>query len=137
MRMVGFDTSVDIHRPVGQVFTYVANGEHGSAWNSAVQEVAPLTTVPAQKGSRYRMIRDLPIGRVENVYEIIEFVPDQVLTIQIVSGPNPFIYRYHFSEKGGVTTIALHGEVAPEGLHEVLGARGRLIPEAMLARLVK
>jgi hypothetical protein len=135
--MITFDVSISIHKPVRQVFDYVANGEHGSAWNSAVREVSALTPGPVQKGSRYRMVRDLPGGRVENVYEVIEYLPNHSLSIRIISGPTPFTYRYVFSEGESITRIDLHAEIDTEGLYDLLGARARLMPRVILTRLVK
>jgi uncharacterized protein YndB with AHSA1/START domain len=135
--MITFDVSVPILKPVQEVFTYVAHAEHGSAWNSAVREVVALGSGPVRVGSRYRTTRDLPGGVVENVYEVIEIVPNQVLSIRIVSGPTPFTYRYHFSEQAGVTTVDLHAEVDSEGIFDLLGAKARLLPGIVLTRLMK
>jgi hypothetical protein len=129
--------SIQIPKPVQQVFTYVARGEYGSSWNSAVREVVALGSGPVQLGFRYRMIRDLPGGSVENVYEVIEFVPDRMLSIRIISGPTPFTYRYRFSEQAGVTTVDLHAEVDSEGVYELLGAKARLLPGRVLTLLIK
>src|SRR5512136_775034 len=94
--MITFEASILIRRPVKDVFEFVADGLNGSKWNSAVVEVMRISEGSIGIGTRYWMTRELPSGRVENTFEIIEYEPDKKLTVKITSGPTPFVYHYRF-----------------------------------------
>ena len=135
--MIKFEVTITIHRPLEDVFRFVAQGENGSKWNSAVKEVKQISEGPIGVGTRYWMLRELPSGKVENTYEIIEFEPNKKLSIKIVSGPTPFFYRYTFEPSGQSTQLSLDAEVDKEGLVEVLGTKARIAPEFLLTRFFR
>ena len=56
-------TSVNIERPVEEVFAYVSDPRNLPAWNSAVQAVRPTSPATNGVGSTYSMKRQLPTGR--------------------------------------------------------------------------
>lgn len=120
--MVRIETSTRINRPIAEVFAYVADGRNAARWNSAVTSVEKLSDGDQGVGATYFMIRDLPGRRVENQYEVTEYVPNERYTIRTVSGPTPFTYHYHFApvDGGTATQLALDAE-ADLGLANVLG----------------
>ena len=114
--MITFSTEVEISRPLEDVFNYVSRGENNSYWNTAVKQVEKVNGCDAPPKCRYKMTRELPNGEVENVYEVVEYEPNRVLTIQTVSGPDPFTYKYTFDTVNGKTHIKLDGAVKEEVL---------------------
>ena len=128
--MIAFSTDVEISRPLEEVFSYVSRGENNSYWNTFVKQVEKVDGCEAPPKCRYRMTRELPTGEIVNVYEVIEYEPNRVLTIQTVSGPDPFTYRYTFDTVNGKTHIKLDGEIEEEGLPSEL-------PSFIASRVVK
>jgi uncharacterized protein YndB with AHSA1/START domain len=108
--MFAFEEDVVIRRPQNKVFEFIADGEKANQWNSAVKHVEKLSDGPIELGTRFRMLRELPWGKVENEYEIIEYVPSSKITIKTTSGPTPFVYKYALSPIEGGTRLALEGE---------------------------
>ncbi len=51
--MIKFEVTIIIHRPLEDVFRFVAQGENGSKWNSAVKEVKQISEGPVGVGTRY------------------------------------------------------------------------------------
>lgn len=135
--MLRFNVNIVIEKPVEEVFGFVAMGENGSLWNSAVREVKKISEGPVNVGTKYAMIRQLPGGSVENVYEVVEYDENKKLSIKIISGPTPFLYRYSFKPAGNATELSLEAEAEKEGLVEVLGTKARIAPEFVLAGFVK
>lgn len=135
--MLRFETEIRIQRPVREVFAYLSSGEHGPEWNSVIVRITPLSDGPVREGSRYRMVQDLPGGRVENVLEVIEHVKDQAFAVRTVSGPTPFTYRYRFTGKNGVTLLILQAEIDEEKLSGFLGMAGQVMPDWALSRLIE
>jgi uncharacterized protein YndB with AHSA1/START domain len=132
-----FNVDIVIEKPVEEVFRFVAKGENGSLWNSAVREVRKISEGPVNVGTKYSMIRQLPSGSVENTYEVVEYEENKKISITIISGPTPFLYRYSFKPVGNATELSLEAEVEKEGLVKVLGTKARIAPEFVLAGFVK
>jgi hypothetical protein len=128
--MITFSTEVEISRSLEEVFNYVSRGENNSYWNSAVRQVEKVDGCENPPKCRYKMTRELPTGEVVNVYEVVEYKPNRVLTIQTVSGPDPFTYKYTFGTVNGKTHIKLDGTLEEEGLPSEL-------PSFLASRVVK
>jgi uncharacterized protein YndB with AHSA1/START domain len=122
--VIRFETSVQIARPVEEVFAYVSEPENFSRWNSAVRTVR-RTMGEGEVGSTFTMVRDLPGGRAENELEITVLDRPATFAIRTVSGPTPFVYRYAFSDGAGVTLLALDAQVELSGIGELLGPLAR------------
>ncbi len=112
---IGFQTSIRIGRPPADVFAAVGDPTTYARWNSAVRSVEPLGD------DRYRMVRDLPSGPAENVLEVLEARPFELVVVEASDGPTPFTYRYDLSENGTGTELALDAQVELGGAAELLG----------------
>lgn len=135
--MITFEVSVVIEKPLEQVFGFVAAGENGPKWNSAVKSVRKISEGPVNVGTKYSIIRQLPSGSAENTYEVVEYEENKKLSIKIISGPTPFLYRYSFTPSNKGTELSLKAEAEKEGLIEVLGTKARVAPEFVLRGFVK
>jgi hypothetical protein len=114
--MIEFEVSIPIDCTIDNVFSFVSCGENLSKWNSAVKHVTKLTEGPAMTGARYKMIRNLPNGRSENILEISKFQPNEELTIRTETGPTPFVYHYSFQPEKDSTRVSLKTEIEEDGL---------------------
>lgn len=114
--MIEFSVEIWIARPKSEVFEFVTTARNNPRWNSAVEHIEPVSECDSELGCRYKMIRKLPGGRVENVYEVTELTAGKSFTIKTLSGPTPFTYNYRFRAKDGGTEVILHGKLDPEGL---------------------
>ena len=83
--MITFEVSVVIEKPLEQVFGFVAAGENGPKWNSAVKSVRKISEGPVNVGTKYAMMRQLPSGSAENTYEVVEYEENKKLSIKIIS----------------------------------------------------
>src|SRR3990170_9132769 len=92
--MITFETEVSIRRSSEAVFRFVADGQNAPLWNSAVRAVSKITDGDVAVGTRYHMVRELPMGRVENTYQVVEHDPHETYSIMTLTGPTPFRYRY-------------------------------------------
>jgi hypothetical protein len=85
-------------------------------WYEAVQEVRPLGSQVNRLGARFEITRNLPGGRFQNEVAVSEYEPDELFTVESVSGPTPFRYRYRLEPNGGATRLRLDGEITGAGL---------------------
>jgi uncharacterized protein YndB with AHSA1/START domain len=104
--------SVIIHRPAGDIFTYLTDGEHLADWSSIVIAVRTTPSGPIQGGSRLR-ITTWFLGRwMETTYEVIECQPASHLTFKGTTGIDPCVFSFQFDATEG-------GTHRPAGGHHV------------------
>ena len=113
-----FATSVQIARPIEDVFAYLADPANFAHWNSAVRAVRPSPDRPRS----YTMERVLPRGPVRNGLEVFARERPSEFGIRTTSGPTPFSYRYRLSEAAGETVVRLDAEVEIDGAPALLGS---------------
>ncbi len=76
--MLRFTNTITIQRPATEVFAFLVDFTHMPLWNYYVQRVTQETPGPAGIGTVYHQTRKTD----EQRYHIIEYVPEQVVTIQ-------------------------------------------------------
>jgi uncharacterized membrane protein len=117
-----FQTTVDIARPAEDVFDVLSDTTNAPLWYEAAVSAVKITPGPIRNGTRYRLVRSLPGGIVENDVEIEDYEPSTHVTLASVSGPTPFRYRYRLEPKGDTTRVTLTGEITSDGLPGFPGA---------------
>jgi uncharacterized protein YndB with AHSA1/START domain len=123
--VISFETSVQIERPIDEVFAYVSDPENFPRWNSAVRTVRKTSSGDEPVGSTYAMTRVLPTGRAENELEIAVYERPREFGIRTLSGPTPFVYRYTLSPRHGGTFVELDAEVELSGAPALVGPLAR------------
>lgn len=116
-----FQVAVDIGRPPAEVFAIVAEPCDMPRWYDAVDEVATTTSGPSGIGARYVVSRSLPGGQARNTVEITEHRPDRRVTLESLSGPTPFRYRYTLEPTSQGTRLTLEGHINGAGLPGPIG----------------
>jgi uncharacterized protein YndB with AHSA1/START domain len=102
--MISFGFSVDVARPVGDVFAFVTDPERLPEWQGSAG-VERLTPGPIGSGSRLREVRTLLGRRVESITEVTAYEPDRSFAVRIVSGPAPVDDRWTFEAIPGGTRV--------------------------------
>ena len=119
-RVITFQTSVRVERPIDEVFAFVSNPLMFPRWNSAVQTVHGTSRETGGPGSTYSMQRQLPAGQVENELEVLSRGHPTKFGIRTSSGPTPFLYNYRFVPDGADTVVHLDATVELRGVTAVL-----------------
>jgi uncharacterized membrane protein len=126
------EQSVFIHRPAGDIFTYLTESEHLLDWSSAVIAVRTEPCGPIQGGSRLRVTARF-LGRwMETAYEVIECQPHSHLTFKGTTGIDPRVFSFQFDATGAGTIVSLEVMLS---LHLQAGVLG--LSEAVLETIVK
>jgi uncharacterized protein YndB with AHSA1/START domain len=116
-----FQITVDIGRLPAEVFAIVAQPPTMPRWYEAVDDVTEATDGPSGLGARYDVVRSLPGGPVHNEVELTEHQPDRRVTLESVSGPTPFRYRYTLEPTAEGTRLTLDGDISSAGLPGPMG----------------
>jgi uncharacterized protein YndB with AHSA1/START domain len=121
-----FKIEIDIDRDAPKVFAALSDVRTMPVWYEAVREVVALTPDREGQGAKYEIRRHLPGGPVRNEVVVAEYSPNRLFTIESLSGPTPFRYRYTLEPVGDKTRLHLDGEITGEGLPGPLGHIGPL-----------
>ena len=120
--------SLVIHRPVADVFAFVADPDNLPQWQSGLLEVEKLSG-DGGLGSRHREVRSMLGRRIEQVLEVTALTPDERLDFEVVEGPLHLSVEHTFEPVGESTRITVVGH----------GDAGRLFSLAgpLVARAVR
>ena len=70
--MIDQETTVEIARPVEEVFDYVADQTHAPQWQAGLHEVRRLTVGPVGVGSEHEFVRTFAGRRVASRNRFVE-----------------------------------------------------------------
>lgn len=125
--MVRVETSVQINRPVAEVFNYMADPTKWPEWNSIVEESRPSET-PLRVGTKIQQ-RGKFLGRkIESTFEVLEYEPNKRL---VTKTDSPFLTKITstFESEGGGTRVVTVIEGEPGGFFK--------LGEPILVRIAK
>lgn len=137
--MINLDLNTLIDRPQKDVFTFVANPNNMSKWNSAVVGLEQVTPGPVGTGTKFKSIGEMMGRRIEGEMQITAYEPDTKCGFQINAGPMQVNITLSFKTVGTGTKINLNAQGNPGGLFKlaegVLAGRVKAMMEENLARL--
>jgi len=113
--------TVLISRPLGDVFSFVADARNRPRWDESVDSEELTSPEPIGVGSTVRT-RLTSMGRqYEYTWEIVEHEPPTQQTIESTSGPFPTTLAYQLSDQeGGGTRVEFSVTGRPSGLLRLL-----------------
>ncbi|WP_326567117.1 SRPBCC family protein [Amycolatopsis rhabdoformis] len=120
-----FELSLDVAAPPAEVFAFVADFTTTPQWYSAVHKVERVEGT-GEVGTRYKVHRNLPGGPALNEVAITSYTQGEEVTFTSLSGPTPFVYRYHTQSTKDGTRLTLEGTISAAGLKAPAGLLGPL-----------
>ena len=116
------EESVQIDRPLQEVFDYVANRENLPEWSNLILEVRKEVSHPLREGDRFTTVAKFLGRRFETPFEVIAHEPPRRHTDRSVGGPFPQEYTHTFEEtEGGGTRVTQVVEAEPGGFFRLVG----------------
>lgn len=106
-----FHLSLDINRPVPEVFAFLADFRNMPRWYEAVEQVTA-----SADGSHFHCVRSLPGGPAHNDVEMTSYRRDEEVTFASINGPTPFRYHYRLDALAAGTRLTLDGSISGQGL---------------------
>ena len=127
--MATLDFSIEINRPLEEVFAFVSNPENMPRWSSTGSEVTITSAGPIGVGTTYRSVVTFLGRRVEGEVEFTEYEPNRSYAQKTTSGPIPVESRVTFERVDGGTQVINHQVAEPGGLFK--------LAEPVLVRMIK
>lgn len=103
--MIKFDLSVNIYRPLQQVFAFVAAPENDFHWQYGTLTSARVSKGEMGIGTLFRVVGHFMGQRMESVYETTEFDPNKKYGFRSLSGLMDLYTLYTFEILKGITRI--------------------------------
>jgi uncharacterized protein YndB with AHSA1/START domain len=113
--MIRVDASVEIERPPGEVFAYLARIEHLRDWLPGIDVAERTSPEPVGPGTRFRLASATPAGRLELRGEVTELVPERLLAVRAGSSQAVVAGRCELVPQGAGTRLSVRTEVELKG----------------------
>ncbi len=118
--MARVEVSRLINRPVAEVFDYVANHpENITEWGVGWLEMERTSEGAMRPGATFRSVGKFLGKRIEQTYEVTEYVPNESVAAKSTSGPLATQWRYTFEPQDGATRVTGVAEFEPGGLFKL------------------
>ncbi|WNS75341.1 SRPBCC family protein [Bacillus sp. DTU_2020_1000418_1_SI_GHA_SEK_038] len=121
--MADFRSSVIIHKPISEVFHYMASMENVPELMPNVVKMEKLTEGPIGKGTRFKESRSVRGNTVNADIEMIQYIQDQAFTTRSNSNGLITEYAYAFHEIEEGTQVEMDAFVKTSGLRMKLTKR--------------
>jgi uncharacterized membrane protein len=84
--MVLVEVSVEISKPLDEVFSYVTNFAHAFAWRSTLMAITDTPQEAMRVGYTFREQSKLLDRVVSTIYEVVEWIPSRRFTYKSIVG---------------------------------------------------
>lgn len=111
--MIKFDLNVEIYRTLPEVFAFVVTPENDFHWQYGTLMSAQISNGAVGIGTRFRAVGHLMGRRMESVYEVTEFEPNQRYGFRSQSGSPSLYTLYTFNVSRGSTTLNVFAQLDP------------------------
>jgi hypothetical protein len=111
-RMISFDLSTHIYRPLTQVFSFVATPDNDFQWQYGTLASSQISKGEMGMGTLFRVTGNFLGQRIESTYEVTEFEPNKSYGFQSRSGPLDSHILYTFEVSKGSTRINISTRVS-------------------------
>jgi uncharacterized membrane protein len=129
------EESIEINRPLEEVFNYVSDVGNYPEWMAHALEVRKDTEGPPQQGDRFIVAIKSVGRRFETPYERTSYVPNRRYTDRATGGPVPNQrWACAFQEVSGGTRLTRAVDAEPGGLLKLLEPLQKRAAERQLRR---
>ena len=118
--MVRFELSVEIARPVHEVWQYLIEPENVPDWQASAVSSRQISDGQMGVGAHLQDERRFLGRHARSEVEVTEFEPERLFTLHGISGPVRFTVRHRLEDHDGHTHLEIEAEAEP-------GSVGRLM----------
>ena len=111
--MVRFELSMEIRRPIHEVWEYLIEPENVPEWQSSAVSSHRVSEGAMAVGTRLQDERRFLGRRATSEVEVTELEPERLFTLHGLSGPVRFTVRHRLSENAGGTQLDVEAEADP------------------------
>lgn len=117
--MIQVESSMQIDRPVEDVYAYVTKIENLPFWAGPVTEAKQTSDGPLGVGTTQVQLAQLLGRQVETTQEVTEYELNKKFSTKSTSGPLPLDIHYTFESLGGGTKILVEANLDAGGFFKL------------------
>lgn len=137
--MINLDLGTLVDKPIKEVFSFVADPNNMSKWNSAVVSLQQITPGAVGVGTKFKSVGEMMGRRIEGEMQVTIYEPDNRCGYQVNAGPMQVNLNMTFKTVGTGTKISLNAQGNPAGVFKIaepmMAGRVKSMMEENLARL--
>jgi carbon monoxide dehydrogenase subunit G len=118
--MVRFELSIEIARPVHEVWEYLIDPENVPEWQASAVSSHQISDGPMGVGTHLEDERRFLGRRGRSEVEVTEFEPERLFTLHGISGPVRFTVRHRLEPSDAGTQVEIEAEADPGGLGRLM-----------------
>ena len=118
--MVRFEFSVDIAKPVHQVWEYLIDPDNVPEWQASALSSHQITDGAMRVGTHLQDERRFLGRRARSEVEVTEFEPERLFTLHGISGPVRFTVRHRLEDRDGHTHLLVEAEADPGSISRLM-----------------
>ena len=115
--MISVEKSIQISKPIAEVFAYVTNYDHVTKWQGGVEAVEPEGDNAV--GGKYTEVRKFLGREMKTTLEITEFESNAKWAARALNGPVPYDVATTFESANGGTKLITRVEAEPSGFFKM------------------
>ena len=105
--MITVEHTVEIERPITEVFEYLTDVGRLPEWQTSVSEVH--VDGPLEQGARFREVREFMGRRATSTLEVTAFEPPSRFALRVVEGPIAYEIDHRLEDAGERTRVTFAG----------------------------
>jgi uncharacterized protein YndB with AHSA1/START domain len=105
--VIAVEHTVEVDRPIDEVFAYLVDVERLPEWQAGVSEVR--ADGPIEQGARFRDVREFMGRRASSTLEVTAFEPPRRFAVRVVDGPIAYEIDHGLEESNGRTSVTFSG----------------------------
>ncbi|WP_103383376.1 SRPBCC family protein [Pseudonocardia dioxanivorans] len=119
--MAVVDVCVDavIPRPVEEVAEFAADPSNAPSWYANIESVEWLSPPPLAVGTRVAFVARFLGRRLAYTYEVVTYVPREMLVMRTMQGPFPMETAYTWTPVDAGTRMSLRNRGEPAGFGSI------------------
>ncbi|HKA26206.1 MAG TPA: SRPBCC family protein [Gaiellaceae bacterium] len=118
--MVRFELSVEIAKPVHEVWEYLIDPDNVPEWQTSALSSHQISDGEMSVGTHLQDERRFLGRRARSEVEVTEFEPERLFTLHGISGPVRFTIRHRLEERDGYTHLEVDAEADPSGIGRLM-----------------
>ena len=127
--MIKVQVSINIERPMDDVFDYLSDFENNPEWQSGMKSAQFTTEPPLRIGSTYNQLASMMGRSIESTFEVIAYEPGKSVKATTTSGSFPITFHRMVEPFEGGTRVNAIIEGEAKGFFK--------IAEPLLALMVR
>jgi uncharacterized membrane protein len=132
--VIEVSASVEIARPAGAVFDYLADMANNPRWQRGMRSCRWTSEPPLQLGSTYDQEASFLGKSITSSFEVIELVPGRRIRIRTTGGSMPMDVTRHVEPHGAGSRVGAIVRGDPSGVFRVAAPILRLLVQASVRR---